>query len=213
MAPIPVETEDLPLLFGEEVNPIDTKFSNGIEHIALDAVVRVQTATTAGSGVIIDPKGLVLTSAHILLGAGDVIQIHLASDEHLRAKIIKIDRRRDLALLELPEGEYTSAQLGKLSDIMVGDRIYVAGYPLDMAGPITISHGIVSRIFQIPNPRRTMIQTDAMVNVGNSGGPIVNDRGEVWGIIFAVAGTSDFPIYGIAFAISIDTIVDDFLNP
>lgn len=180
--------------------------------MAKEAVVRIRTVTDAGSGVIIDSKGIVLTSAHSV-GSNEQVWIVLTDSTNLMGSVIKIDKARDLALLELPAGNYPSLPLGNKSDIVDGGSIIAISYPLNLPGPSTATGGIISRIYRNSEARRNEFQTDAAINMGSSGGPIINPEGKILGIISSVLGEyRSFPTTGIAFAVSVETIRNEFLN-
>ena len=104
--------------------------------------MRVRTRIAAGSGVIIDPAGLVLTSAHLV---GDSLSAQVLVDDTrtVIGTVIHLDELRDLALLQLPHGKYRSARLGRSSDVVLGAWVSAIGYPLNLAGPATITTGVV----------------------------------------------------------------------
>ena len=174
----------------------------------LPSVVRVRTSSAAGSGVIIDPSGVVLTSAHLV---GDNTQAHVVVGDArtLVGAVTRLDMTRDLALLKLPPGSYRSARLGESSDVVLGAPVSAIGYPLNLAGPATASVGIVSRVVDEPESQREMLQTDAAVNIGSSGGPIITSQGHVIGVIASVLGEyKSLPTAGISYAVSVETIRD-----
>ena len=176
------------------------------------AVVRVSTKSVAGSGVIIDTAGTVLTSAHIV-NEDEVATVLVEGRAPLIGTVSRLDMARDLALLKLPPGVYPSAELGTESNVFLGAPVYALGYPLNMAGAATVTGGIVSRYLDEPELGRKVIQTDAAVNIGNSGGPIVDSMGRVIGITTSILG--DYPsrrTVGISFAVSIATIRNQFLD-
>ena len=172
------------------------------------AVVRVLTESTSGSGVIVDPDGVVLTSGH-LVGGSNKVTVIVGDREQLVGDVTRLDIVKDLALVRLPKGEYDSVALGAEADIVLGAPIYSIGYPLDMAGPASITTGVVSRYFDGSASRGKIIQTDAAINEGNSGGPIVDEKGRIIGIVVSVAGEGTT---GISFAVSVATIKKHFLD-
>ena len=126
---------------------------------------------------------------------------------------MRVDMTRDLALIKLPNGTYHSAELGTEDEIFWGAPIYALGYPLNMPGPATVTTGIVSRYLDDPKLHRKLIQTDAAINLGNSGGPIVGAEGTVIGITASILGDyPSKPTEGISFAVSIATIREHFLD-
>ena len=178
----------------------------------LPAVVRVRTRSDAGSGVIIDPSGLVLTTAHTV---GDSLQVEVRVGDRtsLTGTVLRVDKSRDLALIELPPGVYRSAELGSGSDIVWGGPVVGISYPLNLPGPATVTTGVVSRVFDEPDLGRQVVQTDAAINIGSSGGPLLDRHGKVIGLISSVLGEyRSFPTSGISYAVSIETIRADFLG-
>lgn len=189
--------------------PLATTFI--LEEVA-PAVVRISTKTVAGSGVIIDPAGVLLTSAHIVADS-EVVTVLVEKKEPLIGTVFRVDEARDLALVKLPPDIYPSAELGTRGELALGAPVYAFGYPLNMAGPVTVTAGVVSRYFDEPSLGRQIIQTDAAVNLGNSGGPILDKEGRVIGITTSILGDHPSrPTTGISFAVSIATITDHFLN-
>ena len=178
----------------------------------IPSVVRVSTGAVAGSGVIVDSSGLVLTSAHVLGGESQA-HVLIQDSRRLVATLVRVDHKRDLALLRLPPGAYAAAELGGLSDARLGSSVLAIGYPLNLGGPATITTGIVSRVLQDGESGRTLIQTDAAVNVGNSGGALVNAEGRLIGIVVSMlAGDEAQPTQGISFAVSVETISRELLD-
>ena len=178
----------------------------------LPAVVRVRTKSDAGSGVIIDPSGLVLTTAHTV-GDRLQVQVRVGDRTSLAGTVLRVDKSRDLALVELPPGVYRSAELGSGSDIVWGGPVVGISYPLNLPGPATVTTGVVSRVFDEPDLHRQVIQTDAAINIGSSGGPLLDRRGRVIGLIGSVLGEyRSFPTNGISYAVSAETIRTDFLG-
>jgi serine protease Do len=151
-----------------------------------------------GSGVIVDPKGIALTNAHVVERATDIEVITLDGSKH-KAKVVGIDKKTDLAVLRLDDGKSTfrAARLGDSDRAQVGDWVLAVGSPFGLQA--TVTAGILSaKARQIgQGPFDDFLQTDAAINPGNSGGPLANMQGEVIGINTAiVAGGS-----GIGFAI------------
>jgi serine protease Do len=154
-----------------------------------------------GSGVIVDPSGIALTNAHVVEKATDIEVVTVEGAKH-RAKVIGMDRKTDLAVLRLDDGNnsFKYARLGDSERIQVGDWVIAVGSPFGLQA--TVTAGIISaKARQIgQGPFDDFLQTDAAINPGNSGGPLVNMQGEVIGINTAiVAGGS-----GIGFAIPIN---------
>ena len=159
--------------------------------------------SSSGSGVIVDPSGIILTNNHVVAGGGD-ITVRLADGAEFKAKQIKTDPKSDLAIVRINAGgSLPYAKLGRSSDVEVGDWVLALGQPFGLEG--TVTAGIVSakeRGLGIAD-REDFIQTDAAINPGNSGGPLVNLDGEVIGINTAIS-TNSGGYEGVGFAIPID---------
>ncbi len=158
----------------------------------------------AGSGFIIDPKGYVITNAHVVRDA-DEVQVRLHDDSLLAARIIGQDRKLDLALLKLDTKQPLPAvTLGHSELLRVGEQVIAVGNPFGLGHTVTM--GIVSAKDRTigAGPYDDFIQTDASINPGNSGGPLFNVRGEVIGINTAIRAGAD----GIGFAIPVDALKD-----
>ena len=140
------------------------------------------------------------------------------SDKHkYKAKVVTVDKGHDLALLKIDAPNLVPATLAETStDLMVGQRVYAIGNPFGLSG--TMTRGIISAIRSVRGPENgnlieDAIQTDASVNPGNSGGPLLNSRGEVIGITTMIASNGADQSSGIGFAIPINTakaVLDDF---
>jgi serine protease Do len=164
-----------------------------------------------GSGVIISPDGMILTSEHVVHDAAE-IEVTLSTRKKFRAKVVGGDARRDLAVIRIEAKDLPAATLGDASLLRRGQFVLAMGSPFGFGrdGQASISFGIVSGIGRaIPGIGReldryygNLIQTDAAVNPGNSGGPLMNLEGEVVGInavISSQTGASD----GVGFAVPI----------
>ncbi len=151
-----------------------------------------------GSGVIIDDEGYVLTNFHVIRNAS-TIGVSLSDGRHFPdAEVIGTDALTDLAVLKIPGENLIEAPWGNSEEVEVGDWVLAVGNPYGLDR--TVTAGIVSakqRNFG-DSPYQHFLQTDAAVNPGNSGGPLVNLRGEVIGITTAILGDS---YRGISFAI------------
>jgi S1-C subfamily serine protease len=161
----------------------------------------------AGSGFVIDPRGYVLTNNHVVEGAEN-IQVTLGDRSHYVARLIGTDPRNDIALLKIdPKGKSIAALvLGDSMNLQVGQSVIAIGNPFGFSG--TLTKGVISALGRTVQTSETSaidqaIQTDAAINRGNSGGPLLNSRGEVIGIntaIFTPSGTTA----GIGFATPIN---------
>jgi len=156
-----------------------------------------------GSGVIIDPSGVVLTNNHVVEGGGK-ITVRLHDGREFGVKEVKTDPKSDLAVLVLKgASNLPAAQLGDSDAVKVGDWVLALGEPFGLEG--TVTAGIVSakgRGLGIAE-RESFIQTDAAINPGNSGGPLVNLDGQVVGINTAIS-TRTGGYQGIGFAVPVN---------
>jgi serine protease Do len=159
-----------------------------------------------GSGVIIDPAGIVLTNNHVVDGADEVI-VHLSDGREFKADDIKTDEKTDLAVIRIHgAGSLPAATMGNSDKLRVGDWVMAIGNPFELEQ--TVSAGIISGMGRELGTRRNelrtpFLQTDAAINPGNSGGPLINLRGEVVGINTAIA-TNTGTYSGIGFAVPIN---------
>jgi len=162
----------------------------------------------AGSGFVIDPRGYILTNFHVVNGAQS-IEVVLGDQSKYPAKFIGADQRNDVALIQIePKGKKLAVlPLGDSSSLQVGQKVLAIGNPFGFQS--TLTTGIVSALGRTVQTGETTfideaIQTDAAINRGNSGGPLINSRGEVIGVnsaIYTPSGTTA----GIGFAIPINT--------
>src|SRR6202158_3816892 len=162
----------------------------------------------AGSGFVIDPRGYILTNFHVVQEAQS-IEVVLGDRSKYAAKFIGADQRNDVALIKIdPKGKQLAAlHLGDSSSLQVGQKVLAIGNPFGFQS--TLTTGIVSALGRTVQTSQTTfideaIQTDAAINRGNSGGPLINSHGEVIGInsaIYTPSGTTA----GIGFAIPINT--------
>jgi len=161
-------------------------------------------STSQGTGFFISSDGYILTNNHIVEKAVKVKIFSLQGDEY-RAEIVGTDSKTDLALLKVDCEEQAFARLGNSKDLMIGEWVLAIGNPLGFEH--TVTAGIVSakgRQLDMPDqPYQDFIQTDAAINRGNSGGPLVNLRGEVIGINSIISTPTGGNI-GIGFAIPSD---------
>jgi S1-C subfamily serine protease len=159
-----------------------------------------------GSGFILDKAGHILTNNHVIDNAQRV-EVTLADKHKYKATVVTVDKAHDLALLQINAPNLVPATLSESGGLVVGQRVYAIGNPFGLSG--TMTRGIISAIRSIRgpegNPIEDAIQTDAAVNPGNSGGPLLNSRGEVIGITTLIANNGADQSSGIGFAIPINT--------
>jgi S1-C subfamily serine protease len=168
-----------------------------------------------GSGFILDKQGHILTNNHVIDNAQRV-EVTLSDKHKYKATVVGVDKGHDLALLQINNApNLQPATLAESTNLIVGQRVYAIGNPFGLSG--TMTRGIISAIRSIHgpnnNPIEDAIQTDAAVNPGNSGGPLLNSRGEVIGITTLIANNGADQSSGIGFAIPINTakaVIADF---
>ena len=153
-----------------------------------------------GSGFILSADGYVMTNAHVVDGAEEVI-VTLTDKREFRAKPIGADRRSDVALLKIEATGLPTVRLGDVSRLKVGEWVIAIGSPFGLEN--TVTAGIVSAKSRDTGEFLPLIQTDVAINPGNSGGPLINLRGEVVGINSQIYSRSG-GYQGISFAIPID---------
>ncbi len=172
--------------------------------------VSTSSAKSIGTGIIMTSDGYIATNAHVVEDAEEVSVIMLDGSEH-GAKIIGKDELSDLAVVKIEGGDYPAAEFGSSDELIVGELAVAIGTPsgLELAG--TVTSGIISAINRdikiydeltgAFKKTMTLIQTSASINKGNSGGPLINEKGQVIGInTLKLANDYD----GIGFAIPID---------
>jgi S1-C subfamily serine protease len=186
--------------------------------VAYDFFYRPVPQQGQGSGFILDKQGYILTNNHVIDNA-QLVEVTLWNKKKYKATVVTVDRNHDLALLQIKgASDLEPATLADSKNLMVGQRVYAIGNPFGFSG--TMTRGIISAIRSIGMPSgnkiEDAIQTDASVNPGNSGGPLLNSHGEVIGITTMIAsnpnGGADQSA-GIGFAIPIATakvLLDDF---
>ena len=168
-----------------------------------DAPERQQVQRSLGSGVIVDPSGIVLTNAHVVERASE-IEVGTADGKKHKAKLAGVDRKTDLAVLKLQgAGPYPAANLGDSDSVKVGDWVLAIGSPFGLQK--TVTAGIISAKGRSigQGPFDDFLQTDAAINPGNSGGPLVNMSGEVVGINSAILSRTGGNV-GIGFSIPVN---------
>ena len=197
-------------LLPDELDPYSSQVVNAFERVG-PAVVHVIALRAdgkprgQGSGVIFTPDGYVLTNAHVVAGAAR-LRAAFTDGQMLDAMLVGEDAATDTAVLRLSGNGLPYAELGSSATLRVGQMVVAIGNPLGFQ--CTVTAGIVSalgRTLRTPSGRNldSVIQTDAPLNPGNSGGPLVSGAGRVVGINTATIA----PAQGICFAIGIDTAV------
>src|SRR5262245_61483279 len=174
--------------------------------VFVQAILRVndRKSEVTGSGVVASPDGLVLTNHHVVERAEKVEVSVSGRKQPYRAEVLGNDKQTDLAVLRIrPEQPLVAARFGRVEDVRVGQWVLAIGNPYGLDG--TVSLGIVSakgRNLEIPELLNDFIQTDAMIDRGSSGGPLVDLEGRVVGINSRGQGR------GIGFTIPVDTVLE-----
>lgn len=189
------------------------------------AVVTVQCVSgegvSVGTGVVFSEDGYILTNHHVVRG-GNKCFVILDSGYTVEVCFVAGDEDSDLAVLKVPPGELTdmgtlpAAPFGDSEQLVVGDPVYAIGAPRRLRG--TLTNGIVSAIdrdIEVEGRTMTLLQTNAALNSGNSGGPLISDRGQVVGINVAKYMSGQDSVEGLGFAIpsaQLERIVNDLLK-
>ena len=187
-----------------------------VESLRLDLFLRPVPQPGVGSGMVVSPDGYILTNAHLVEGAQN-IRVNLPDGRRFTAEVVGIDSVGDLAVIKIDARDLPSLDFGDSDNLRIGDWVIAVGNALALKGGPTVTIGIVSakgRTIEAQDravPLYDLIQTDAAINDGNSGGPLINLQGEVVGINTAIhrEGT------GIGFAISSNSarpVVDSLIS-
>jgi len=210
----------------ESINAIYRASAPGVVHIETTTKVAqqddpffgnpfgaAQTQRALGSGFVLDKAGHIVTNFHVVRGA-TAIQVSFSNNERFKAKLVGVDPSTDIAVLqvEVKARALKALPLGNSDGVRVGDQVIAIGNPFGLDRSVTA--GIVSAVQRrIEAPNRLsishVIQTDAALNHGNSGGPLLNAQGEVVGVNAQIeTGGASQGNVGIGFAIPINTVKD-----
>lgn len=160
-----------------------------------------------GSGFLVSSDGQIVTNLHVIAGL-DQLQVKVGSDSTFdHAKVIAFDQKRDLAVLKIPGNNLPYLPLANSSLVKSGQQVVALGHPQGLAG--SASQGIVSAVRTLNDTGVTLIQTDASVNPGNSGGPLLNGQGEVIGVVTLKLSGSE----GLNFAVPSNDVRDLIRKP
>ena len=197
----------------------ETLIAQVAERIA-NSVVTISTTVSddfgggrgVGTGVVLTSDGEILTNAHVVEDASEVVVRFAGESEPRVAEILASDSGNDLALIKVNATGLVAATFAKPGSVQIGDPVVAIGYALALDGGPTVTSGIVSALKRTietdSGALNSLIQTDAAISSGNSGGPLVNLKGEVVGINTAVArGDSDSAANNIGFSISVDEVL------
>ena len=211
----------------DEQNNIDIYKANHLATVNITSVVyerdfffQVYPRKGMGSGFIINEDGEIITNNHVISGSQN-ITVTLSDQKQIKAQVLGIDRRNDLALLQIRAGrKLPFVHLGDSDSIQVGQKVLAIGNPFGLEG--TLTTGIVSSLGRSlqnedGNTLEGLIQTDAAINPGNSGGPLLDSRGNVIGINTAIFGSQtasgEAGSIGIGFAMPVNrakAILEEF---
>jgi hypothetical protein len=197
-------------LVGTKRNLSSTTHVSSALKAVLAATVTVFTDNGSGSGFVISTNGYLVTNYHVIEGASRLL-IAGQDGKKITAEVVDSNEARDLAILKVSEGSWSAVPLGDMDNVGMGDTVFAIGSPggVDTVLEFTATRGIVSSVRDFPsaanpNIKVQYIQTDASINSGNSGGPLVNDAGKVIGVNSSkIVGVGK---QGLGFAISVDEI-------
>jgi S1-C subfamily serine protease len=180
--------------YSRTVSGVAERLTPSVAHLAVSRRTRRGRAEGAGSGVAISSDGYMLTSAHVVAGGGNGVSASFSDGREVGAEIVGADPLSDLAVVRADARDLSPAQLGDADELRVGQLVVAIGSPMGLAG--TVTAGVVSALGR-SLPTRTgsagrlvenVIQTDAALNPGNSGGALADGLGRVVGVNTAVAG-------------------------
>ncbi len=215
LKPAPDSVDNIPQEGGLSLQQIYSK--------AIDSVVSISCTLTngasSGTGVVLTKNGYIVTNSHVVEDAQS-IKIRLTDDRVLSAAVVGADSVSDLAVLYVQADDLSPAEFGDSANLRVGDAVAAIGDPLGVEFRGTMTDGIVSAInreVSVGNRTMTLIQTNAAMNSGNSGGPLLNCYGQVIGInTMKIGAFSDSAgVEGLAFAIpstTVKEIVDQLIS-
>lgn len=183
--------------------PASSRTMPGSSDKVLDATVLVEAGTALGSGVLISPDGFVLTAAHVV-SSGTPLKVQLPDGTRLKAFAVRTDRHSDVALIKLRSEEEVPCLAHRADELKTGDEIYAIGSPLAKELAFSLSRGIVSAVRDRDGV--SLIQTDASVNRGNSGGPMIDKDGR-WAAITSWKAVGS-GVEGIAFGVTVKSAFD-----
>jgi serine protease Do len=190
--------------YSRTVTEVAGRLGPSVVNLRVRRRTRRGRAEGGGSGVVITPDGFMLSSAHVVAGSGDGARATFRDGREVGARVVGADPLSDLAVLRADSGELPAAELGDAEQLRVGQLVVAIGNPMGFAGSVTA--GVVSALGRsLPTAQgsagrlvENVIQTDAALNPGNSGGALADGLGRVVGINTAVAGI------GLGLAVPID---------
>ena len=212
----PRSASDEPINVSDPSGPIDGRLdvAQVIDHMAASVVTisadidgEFGRGQSTGTGVIVSSDGEILTNAHVVEGASEIRVRLVGETEPREATLLASDPGNDLALLRMSGDDFDAAGFADPDSVRIGDEVLAIGFALGLDGDPSVTLGIVSALDRTIGTDGAfldgLIQTDAAISSGNSGGPLVNARGEVVGINTAVArDTATAAATNVGFAIS-----------
>ena len=204
-----LDLQEIPGREAEEGLSLQQIYEQNIPSVV--SITAVGTRTTAtGTGVVLSEKGYLVTNYHVIEGAQS-LRVKLTDERELTAKVVGSDPVSDLAVLYVAAENLVPAQFGDSDNLRVGDMVVAIGDPLGVELRGTMTDGIISAIsrdVQVDGRSMNLIQTNAALNSGNSGGPLINSFGQVIGINTMKIGTftDSTGVEGLGFAIPSATV-------
>jgi putative serine protease PepD len=195
-----------------DVAEVAERLADSVVTISSDIADGFSSGGATGTGVVLTANGEILTNAHVVEGATEVRVRFAGETEPVTARVLASDEGNDLALLKVSASGLVPATFAAPSSVRVGDEVVAIGYALALDGGPSVTVGIVSALKRTivteSGALNSLIQTDAAISSGNSGGPLANMRGEVVGINTAVArGGATSAANNIGFAISVEEVL------
>ena len=171
----------------------------------------------SGSGIILSDDGYIVTNAHVVSGA-ETVKVVLYNEEEYEAKIVGSDTQTDIAVLKIEANNLVEAELGDSSQAEIGETVYALGNPGGLSLQSSFTDGMISGLNRVITTDdsiypMTVLQTSAAINPGNSGGALINEYGQVIGIVSAKIAATDYE--GIGFAIPTETakpIIEEIIS-
>lgn len=211
----PASVENVPTEGGLSLQEIYERNIKSV--VSINAILTGGNST--GTGVILTEDGYIVTNAHVVENAA-AISVQLTDQQIFQAQVIGTDELSDLAVLKIPASGLIPAEFGDSSSLRVGDTVVAIGDPLGVEFRGTYTDGIISGIdrdVDMDGRTMTLLQTNAALNSGNSGGPLINCYGQVIGINTMKIGafTDKAGVEGLGFAIpstTVKTIVDQLIS-
>lgn len=196
---VPSEPERLPVM-----EPLEKLSPQQVAKRALQWSASIRGEGVYGAGIVVDTRGYVLTNQHVIAGL-DKIRVQFVDTAEMPAKVVAVDKGLDLALLKVETTRPVAAVPGDFLSAEVGDDVFAVGSPRKMN--FTVSRGMVSYVGRRIDGNY-YLQSDLATNDGNSGGPVVNDRGEVIAVMTFILRDSQ----GLAFAVPISYAYERFAD-